>query len=110
MERHAPFCRCRLVPQLNASNPPNKHACCGLSHRKRAALPALLTPPAPPQADISLSLVKLAQLLAAFPLPLGSAEAELLAGSIQQQTSLEFRKVRRLAGRARPACRAGGAP
>lgn len=44
------------------------------------------------QAEIMLSLVKLAQLLSNFPLPPGSAEAELLAGSIQQQTTMEFRR------------------
>lgn len=45
------------------------------------------------ETEVMLSLLKLAQLLAAFPLPPGSAEAELLAGSIQQQTSMEFRRV-----------------
>lgn len=36
---------------------------------------------------------KLRQLLAAFPLPPGSAQLDLIAGNIHQFTSMEFRRV-----------------
>jgi len=45
------------------------------------------------QADVLLALIKLAGTLQTFPLPPGSAEAELVAAGVVKQTSLEFRKA-----------------
>lgn len=44
------------------------------------------------QSDILLALIRLAGALQTFPLPRGSAEAELVAAGIAKQTSVEFRK------------------
>ncbi|KAI3435813.1 hypothetical protein D9Q98_001871 [Chlorella vulgaris] len=45
------------------------------------------------QSDILTALIRLAATLQTFPLPRGSAEAELVAAGIGKQTSLEFRKA-----------------
>jgi hypothetical protein len=45
------------------------------------------------QTDILLAMLRLSGMLNVFPLPSGSAEAELIAAGIQDHTSLELRKV-----------------
>ncbi|PSC68311.1 hypothetical protein C2E20_8034 [Micractinium conductrix] len=45
------------------------------------------------QADLLMALVKMAGALQTFPLPAGSAEAELVAAGVVKQTSLLFRKA-----------------
>lgn len=44
------------------------------------------------QSDLLMALIKVAGTLHAFPLPPGSAEAELVAAGVVKQTGLEFRK------------------
>lgn len=45
------------------------------------------------QGDLLLALVRIAGALQAFPLPPGSAEAEMVAAGVVKQTTLEFRKA-----------------
>lgn len=45
------------------------------------------------QGDLLLALARLAGALQTFPLPPGSAEAELVAAGVVKQTSLEFRRA-----------------
>ncbi len=68
--------------------------CRGALIDAEAAYRAIKQGEAERQGDLLLALVRIAGALQAFPLPPGSAEAEMVAAGVVKQTTLEFRKVR----------------
>ncbi|KAL4429558.1 hypothetical protein ABPG77_008607 [Micractinium sp. CCAP 211/92] len=66
--------------------------CRGALIDAEAAYRAIKQGEAERQGDLLLALVRIAGALQAFPLPPGSAEAEMVAAGVVKQTTLEFRK------------------